>query len=204
MTDEMRDDLRRLGLLDEPALGAFWREGHFVYESGDHGDVRLALELLFADPPRLRRAAIRLAGPLRSSAPDIVCGALVGGALLGQWVAFELGVPFVYAEPRRKDAPAGAGYAVPDKLRSAVSGARVVVVDDAINAGAATGACVREVEGLGGRVVACAALIVRVPGALPTWTERGIGVESLVAASWNVWPASGCPLCRAGVPLETA
>lgn len=198
----MVDGLQGLDVLDEAALGAFWRPGHFVYESGDHGDVRLALELLFADPPRLRRAAAALAERLGRYEHDVVCGALVGGALLGQWVAFELGVPFVYAGPRGADAAASAGYAVPAGLRPALSGARVVVVDDAINAGAAIGACLREVEGLGGQVVASATLIVRVPGVLSVWTERGIGVESLVAVSWNVWPAAGCPLCRAGLPLE--
>jgi hypothetical protein len=52
----------------DDGLGAFARTGHFAYESGDHGDTWLALDLLLADPRRLRGAAERLGsgcGPSR-------------------------------------------------------------------------------------------------------------------------------------------
>jgi hypothetical protein len=47
-----------------------------------------------------------------------------------------------------------------------------------------------------------AALVVRVPGTLGAWAGRGIGVERLVDAGWQTWPAADCPLCRGGVPLD--
>src|SRR5687768_3251211 len=82
----MIDPLRRSGLLAEADIERFCRRGHVAYESGDHGDLWLALGLLFADPRRLRAAAGRLAERLRRYEPEVVCGPLVGGALVGQWV----------------------------------------------------------------------------------------------------------------------
>jgi orotate phosphoribosyltransferase len=192
----MIDELRRSGLLDETDARRFVRTGHFAYEGGDHGDTWLALELLFADPRRLRRAARRLAGRLGDHEADLVCGPLVGGALVGQWVAHALGVGFVYVEPR----PSG-GYAIPAALRPTVDGRRVVVVDDVINAASATQATVREIESLGGRVVVVGCLIVRESMAAEIRPRLGVPVEALVAMSWNTWPASRCPLCaeRAGL-----
>jgi hypothetical protein len=68
--------------------------------------------------------------------------------------------------------------------------------------GAATLACAREIERLGGRIVAIGALLVRSPGPADDWPEGGLPVASLVGLSWNVWPPDACPLCRSGVPLD--
>src|SRR5688500_12190469 len=150
----MIDPIAALDLLDDAMLSRFRRQGHFVYESGRHGDLWLALELLVVDQVRLRRAAVRLAERLAGHAPEAVCGPLVGGAWVGQLVARELGVPFVYAEPRPAPPDAERRYAIPEALRTLLDGRRVAVVDDAISAGAATLAAAREVGQAGGVVVA--------------------------------------------------
>ncbi len=181
----------------------FWRPGHFRYESGDHGDRWLALGLLFSDPRRLHRAARRLAALLVVHEPALICGPLVGGALVGHWVAHELALPFVYAEPvteRRETTPPR--YALPNELRPLVAGSRVALVDDALNAGAATLAAGREVERAGGTVVAVAALVGRLPSIAPLLEKRAIALEILLPLEWNTWPPSQCPLCQAGAPID--
>ena len=198
----MGEELRRSGLLDEGGAARFCRYGHFAYESGDHGDTWLALELLFVDPRRLQGAAARLAGKVRGYAPDVVCGPLLGGALVGQWVAHALDAAFVFAEASPATTVAARGYAVPAALRPALRGKRVVVVDDVINAGSATLACIRDVEAQGGSVVAVASLLVRERVGGGASGSVGVPVEYLVGMRWNVWPANGCPLCRSGVPIE--
>ena len=196
------DALRAAGLLDDDDAGGFVRQGHFVYESGDHGDTWLGLGMLFADPRRLRRTAVRLAEGVRTWAPEVVCGPVVGGALVGQWVAHELGAAFVYAEPRPGTGE-GARYVVPGEVRSVLRGARVVVVDDVVNAGAAARACIREIDAVGGSVIGVAALIARASGWLDVWAKGGGTVNVLVRMGWNTWPASACPFCRSGVPVES-
>ena len=197
------DDLLRSGLVDEADAARFCRVGHFVYESGDHGDTWLALELLFANPRRLRRAAARLAERLWPRRPDLVCGPLVGGALVGQWVAHELNARFVYAERQLLPGPdAASRYVIPPAMCSALHGRRVAIVDDAINAGAATLACVQEVEAAGGRVVVVGSLLARTVGGLERLAERRLAVEFLDGVAWNTWPPHACPLCRLGVPID--
>ena len=196
------DPLRRSGLLAGADVDRVRRAGHFVYESGDHGDTWLALDLLFADPRRLQRVAARLAQKLVPHAPELICGPLVGGALVGQWVAHRLGVAFVFAELQARNPNSGASYAIPTGLRPLASGKRVIVVDDAINAGSAVDACRREIERCGGRVVAAAGLLVRTPGGLDLWQDR-LPIEYLVGVPWETWQAADCPLCRAGVPITS-
>lgn len=199
----MIDVLSESGLLDCAEAARFRRVGHFIYESGDHGDTWLTLNLLFADPRRLLQAATVLAERLRPYAPDLVCGPLVGGALVGRSVAHALNVPFVYAESQAVTATEERRYAIPRPLRPLVYGARAVVVDDAINAGFATLACLREIEADGGKAVAVGALLMRTPGTLALWSSRGLGVVYLVGVPWSTWLPSDCPLCRKGVAIET-
>lgn len=199
----MIDELRGSGLLADSEYDQFWRRGHFVYESGDHGDMWLALDLLFANPRRLQRAAARLAERLRPLAPEVVCGPLVGGALVGQWVAYELDAIFVVATPQPSTPATGPRYGVPPVLRQTLDGKRVAVVDDVINAGAATLATLREVEAWGGRVVGVGALLVRSPGAVDAGQESGLAIEYLAGLSWKTWAADDCPLCREGLPIKS-
>src|SRR5687768_5573384 len=86
------------GLVAAKDLPRFLRRGHFAYEGGDHGDAALALELLFADPRRLQRGATELGRRLERLDAAVTCGPLIGGALVAQLVAAELGTTFVYAE----------------------------------------------------------------------------------------------------------
>src|SRR6187551_1548179 len=105
----MRDDLRRLLSM---------QTGHFVYESGHHGDLWLDLDRLFVSRERLAPLIEELALLLAAFRPEIVCGPQVGGAFLGQMLAAQLGVGFVYAQQF------GAGgtmhYALPAGLKELV------------------------------------------------------------------------------------
>src|SRR2546429_2854851 len=72
------------------------RRGHFLLESGHHGDLWLDIELLCLNPESVRRFAARVAARLAPYAIDVVCGPLVEGAFVALMVASELGVPFSY------------------------------------------------------------------------------------------------------------
>jgi len=58
------------------------REGHFVFESGHHGQVWLDLELLLLHPERVQPLAEALADRLRGHQVTAVCGPLVEGAFV--------------------------------------------------------------------------------------------------------------------------
>src|SRR5947207_1549601 len=52
------------------------RRGHFLLESGHHGDLWLDLELLCLNPESVRRFPAPVPGRLAPSAIDVVCGPL--------------------------------------------------------------------------------------------------------------------------------
>lgn len=131
-----------------------------------------------------QRRPLRAGGAAGRGRLPGVCAPLVGGAVVDQWVAHELAPRS--SSPHRSPGPSRAGRATPFRRRRTPRslGKRAVVDDDAINAGSATLACVREVA------------------AVAQMRERfGLPVESALAVHWNTWAPRECPLCRSGVAL---
>ena len=58
------------------------RQGHFLLESGHHGDLWLDLETLCLQPQRAQAVAVNLTAPLSALQLDAVCGPLVEGAFV--------------------------------------------------------------------------------------------------------------------------
>ena len=186
------------------------RRGHFLYESGHHGDQWFDLELLCLRPTALRPYVAQLASLVSPYRPDVVCGPLVEGAYVGLLVANELGCEFVYAgrqanevgEPGRPPLFA-IEYRIPDSLHAHVNGRRVAIVNDMINAGSAVRGAYRHLIELGAEVVVVASLMVRGSGFEPFAQEHGLNVETLSQFTANLWTPEDCPLCAKGDPLES-
>ena len=194
MPETIRAEILRSGLLSEDRVDRFVRKGHFVYESGDHGDTWLDLEVLFWEPARLRRAAQAFAPKLKPLKAEVVVAPLIGGALAGQMLADALGIAFVYAE--RYGRAGNVRYAIPAGVRTAINGKQILVVDDVINAGSATLATLEEVRSCGGNAVAVAALMIRNAARSEVAAKAGVPVESMFALDWNIWKAAQCPVCE--------
>jgi orotate phosphoribosyltransferase len=173
------------------------RRGHFDLGTGYHGDVWLDLDALFLRPSRLRPYVEWLAGRLRQHSPDAVCGPLEGGAFLAYAVADLLGVAFLagYRSPGQ-----ATGYHLPS-VPGGIGGWRVAVVDDAVNAGTAVAACLRELGAQGAVPVAVAALLAL--GETSAMVPASLGVPFYPAGTMpsRAWPAPECPLCADGVPV---
>ena len=180
------------------------RRGHFLLESGHHGDLWLDLELLCLNPESVRRFAARVAARLAPYAIDVVCGPLVEGAFVALMVSSELGVPFSYAErfPNPKtDALFPVDYRIPRILRARVRDKRVAIVNDVINAGSAVRGTLSDLEACAARPVAIGTLLVLGSSASRIAADRGVALETLAALPNNIWTPAECPLCLRGVPL---
>ncbi len=181
------------------------RSGHFLLESGHHGDLWLDLETLSMRPERILPLCSELARSLRRFGAEIICGPLVEGAFVGLLVAAELGTTFCYSE--RSARPGGndlfpAEYRLPGTLRGAVRGKRVAIVNDVINAGSAVRGTFEELIGCGARVVAIGSLLTLGSAAREFANSKGVALETLTAIPNTLWTPSECPLCTAGVPLQ--
>ncbi|MGH6913131.1 MAG: phosphoribosyltransferase family protein, partial [Geminicoccales bacterium] len=91
---------------------------------------------MFVDARRARRWAAALAQRAAESRPELVCGPLTGGAFLAQLLAVEIGAGFVFAE-RVVLEEGSVRYRIPSSRRQTLQGRRVLLVDDAVNAGSA-------------------------------------------------------------------
>jgi orotate phosphoribosyltransferase len=180
--------------------------GHFQLESGHHGELWLDLDGLFARPARLRPFIAALAQQLSGCGADVVCGPLVGGAFVAQAVAERLGVEASWTE--RVDAPSARGlyavrYRIPDPLRDRVRDRSVAVVDDVVNAGSATRATIADLRACGAQPVALGALLFLGDGAPRLAAAEGLALANVAELSNSIWEPPDCPLCAAGVVLET-
>jgi orotate phosphoribosyltransferase len=180
------------------------RRGHFLLESGHHGELWLDLDGLFWCAATIRPLAELLAERLRPRRVEVVCGPLVGGALLAQLVAEHLDVAFAYAE---RSAYGGTGlyaaeYRLPRTLVARLEGSRVAVVDDVINAGSSVRATTAAVTAAGGRVVALGALLVLGTPAAEYADAIGAELHVLTTRPTVLWDPRSCPLCARGEPLD--
>ena len=180
------------------------RSGHFRMESGYHSDRWLDLDVLFTEPRRVAPFVDQLVTQLRPLAVDAVCGPLLGGAFLAQWIARELEAEFWYTAPVRSTAEGlfTVRYALPSPLVRRASGRRVAIVDDVMSAGSSLRATHAELQARGAEPVAAGALLVLGTVGEQYFTERRLPVVAAARTAFNSWSPEDCPHCAAGVALE--
>jgi orotate phosphoribosyltransferase len=177
------------------------RRGHFDLGTGYHGDVWLDLDALFLRPALLRPHVRWLADRLQQHQVDAVCGPMEGGAFLAQAIADRLGTAFLAAHRAAATRPGEAtAYRLPC-VRGGITGWRVVIADDAVNAGTAVRACSDQLHRRGAVPVAVAALLTL--GAASATVTEAMSVPLYAASTIDsqAWPADKCPLCANGIPL---
>jgi orotate phosphoribosyltransferase len=181
------------------------RQGHFLLESGYHGDLWLDLETLCLQPQRVQAVAASMAASLSDLRVDAVCGPLAEGAFVALMVALQLDIQFTYSERFVRPVADGlfpAGYRVPPPLREGLRGKRVAIVDDVINAGSAIRGTFADLEECGANVVAISSLLVLGSAAAHFAASKNVPLQSLATLPNSLWTASECPLCKSGIPLQ--
>jgi orotate phosphoribosyltransferase len=173
------------------------RRGHFDLGTGFHGDLWLDLDGLFSRPALLRPHVRRLADRLREYGVDAVCGPMEGGALLGYAVADVLEVAFLPAYRGAPGADATAYRLPPGRI----TGWRVAIVDDAVNAGTAAAACGGLLRDAGAIPVAVGALLGLGPASGAVAAAMSVPFHAIATLDSQAWPAERCPLCADCVPL---
>jgi orotate phosphoribosyltransferase len=195
----------RSGVQDDVLSLLAARRGHFLLESGHHGDLWLDLELLCLRPRLVQPFARELATRMSKLEVDAVCGPLVEGAFVGLMVAAELDVEFTYSERFSRppeDALFPVGYRIPNVLRSVLRNKRVAIVNDVVNAGSAVRGTCAALTDCGATPVAIGALVVLGAAAAEFAASKDLALKSLAALPNTIWTARECPLCAAGAALQ--
>ena len=192
----MTSDLER-ALFSRSGADAVVTRGHFRYESGHHGDLWLDLDALLVDAQAVQSWAASLAQQAVSCRPEVVCGPLNGGAFVAQALAAAMAAGFVYAERVLVDRQVG--YRIPDGLRGHLAGRRVLLTDDAVNAGSALLATLEDARRCGAELAGFASLITLGDAGSEIAAQHRVPFVQLVALERSMWLAQDCPLCAAGV-----
>ena len=194
----MLPDLKRR-LFDASLGTAVAMRGHFGYESGHHGDLWLDLDALLVDARAVQGWAAALAEQVAACRPEVVCGPLTGGAFVAQALAAAIGADFLFAE--RSHVEGSVRYRIPDGLRARLASRRVVLADDAVNAGSALLATLEDARRCGAELAGFASLITLGDAAATLAARHRVPFVHLIALERSLWTAEKCPLCAAGVPL---
>jgi orotate phosphoribosyltransferase len=169
-------------------------EGHFLLSSGRHSDRYFQCARLMQYPDRAAEALRPLAELIRAriDAGTMVVDALVGPAMGGIVVAYELGrqlgLPAFFTE--RDDT----GAMTLRRGFELTPGMSILMVEDVVTTGLSTGECAAVIRAGGATPVALACIVDRRAQGLelPWPVFAGCAVEA------HDWDAGSCPLCARG------
>lgn len=178
---------------------------HFVYASGDHGSGWINKDAIFPHAQDICQLAKWLADALVDARVefDLICGPMVGGVVLSQWLGYHLNKPSIYADKNidLKEGELHTTFVIRRGYDRLVQGKTVLLIDDIINTGHSVMRVKEAIVKAGGQVNTIATLINRA-----NVYAEALGVERLIYLldyKIPVWPASDCPLCNNNQPINT-
>src|SRR3990167_2073754 len=183
--------------------GAIVSNSHFVYISGKHAKLYVNKDYIFPKIKYISRIAEIIAQKYKTNPIDVVAGPSMGGIILSQWVAYHLGllkdkeILSVYTEKQLDENQIFTrGYG------QFVKGKNVLVVEDIVTTGGSVKKVIKSVENEGGKVIAACSIVNKDPVNI---NPKFIGVpfDYLTIVDTEVYKEKDCPLCKAGVPINT-
>jgi orotate phosphoribosyltransferase len=150
-------------------------EGHFVLRSGLHSRQYFQCALALQQMPIVEKLGGELAGKLRSLGAVTVVSPAMGGLVLGQEVARQLGLRFLFVEKEDGKLVLRRGFKI-------TPGEKILVVEDVVTKGGRVQETLEIVRSCGGVVVGVAMAVDRSAGqvsfGLPTVSLLRINVEA--------------------------
>jgi|SRR3989344_462551 len=183
--------------------GAVVSNSHFVYISGKHAPVYVNKDYVYIHTAYISRIAEIIAEKYKDKEIGVVVGPSMGGIILSQWTAYHLSrlkgkeILSVYTEKQSdNDQIFTRGY------EAFVKGKTVLVVEDIVTTGGSVKKVIKSVEKEGGKVLAACAIVNKDPINInPDFI--GEPFDYLAIIGMDVWDEKDCPLCKAGVPINT-
>lgn len=166
-------------------------QGHFVLRSGLHSREFFQCALFLRDTAVAERVCGLLAAELQPLTFDTVISPALGGVLVGQEVARQLGKPHIFAEKDDR------GGLVLRRGFTIQPGERFVVIEDVVTRGGRLMETVGIVRLHGGVVVGAASLVNRSGGELP---PMDFPFHGLVELNPETFPPDALPPDLAGIP----
>src|SRR3989344_1868547 len=183
--------------------GALMPNGHFVGVSGRHLDTYITKDALLPHTGEISKIAKKLAEKAKNLKIDVVVGPALGGIVLSQWVAHHLSkiqkkeILSFYTEKTLD-----AGQIFTRGYDEKVKGKNVLIVEDTVTTGSSAIKVVQAVRNARGKVVKVLVITNRDPKTVNS-KSLGIPFDALCELSLNSYDPKDCPMCKAGIPVNT-
>lgn len=157
-------------------------DGHFILRSGLHSRQFFQCALALQQMPLVERFGRALADRVRSLAPQTVIAPAMGGLVIGQEVARQLGCRFIFAEKEDNRLVLRRGFQI-------AAGERLLVVEDVVTKGGRVQETLAIARERGGIPLAVAMMVDRSDGTL----DLGLPMFSLIRLNIETYPADQLP-----------
>ena len=164
-------------------------EGHFVLRSGLHSRQFFQCALALQRMPVVEKFGAELAGKVRSLEAVTVVSPAMGGLVLGQEVARQLRLRFIFVEQEQGKLILRRGFKI-------VSGERILVVEDVVTKGGRVQETMDIVRAHGGQIVGVATAVDRSGGAV----DFGVPRFSLISLQVETFDPAQLPPDLAAMP----
>lgn len=164
-------------------------EGHFLLRSGLHSRQFFQCALALQQMPIVEKFGSALAAKVRSLGAVTVVAPAMGGLVIGQEVARQLGLRFIFVEKEEGKLVLRRGFKI-------APGEKCLIVEDVVTKGGRVQETIDIVRGNGGEVTGIAMLVDRSDGTL----NLGAPTHSLIKLHVEAFPADNLPPDLAGTP----
>jgi orotate phosphoribosyltransferase len=134
-------------------------EGHFILRSGLHSRQFFQCALALQQMPIVEKLGHALAAKVKPLGAVTVSAPALGGLVIGQEVARQLGSRFIFTEKEEGKLVLRRGFKISD-------GEKILVVEDVVTKGGRVQETIDIVRALGGNVAGVAAIVDRSKGAV--------------------------------------
>ena len=164
-------------------------EGHFILRSGLHSRQYFQCALALQQMPVVEKLGSALADRVRQFRAVTVIAPALGGLVIGQEVARQLGVRFIFAEKEEGKLELRRGFKI-------APGEKTLVIEDVVTKGGRVQETIDIVRAHGGRVTGVAAIVDRSNGAV----NFGVPFASLISLQVKLFKPDQLPPDLAAIP----
>jgi orotate phosphoribosyltransferase len=164
-------------------------EGHFILRSGLHSRQYFQCALALQQMPVVESLGAALAAKVKSFAAVTVVSPAMGGLVIGQEVARQLGVRFIFVEKEDGTLVLRRGFRI-------APGERILVVEDVVTKGGRVRETIDIVRAHGGNVLGAAAIVDRSNGTV----NFGVPFASLLSLKVEAFEPDKLPSDLAKIP----
>lgn len=164
-------------------------EGHFILRSGLRSRQFFQCALALQEMPTVERLGSALAEKMRGLGARTVIAPAMGGLVIGQEVARQLGVRFIFAEKEEGKLVLRRGFKI-------APGEKFLVIEDVVTKGGRVQETIDIVRAAGGEVAGVGMVVDRSNGLV----KLGVPTFSVLALKVETFEPDQLPADLAGIP----